>query len=72
MRQTLDATWESARDADVIIFHPKTGIGLILLGVGMFGAPTFGIDFGRVIAVLGVVGLVAAALQMVDPPSVTA
>jgi UDP:flavonoid glycosyltransferase YjiC (YdhE family) len=25
MRQTLDATWQSARNADVIIFHPKVG-----------------------------------------------
>jgi sterol 3beta-glucosyltransferase len=25
VRRTLDATWESARDADVIIFHPKVG-----------------------------------------------
>ena len=25
IRQTLDATWESARDADVIVFHPKVG-----------------------------------------------
>jgi hypothetical protein len=44
-------------------------IGLILLGVGMFGAPTFGKGFGRVSVVLGVVGLVAAVLQMVDPAS---
>jgi len=42
-------------------------IGLILLGVGMLGAPTFGKGFGGVSVALGVLGLVAAVLQMVDP-----
>jgi hypothetical protein len=44
-------------------------IGLILLGVAMLGAPAFGKGFGGVSVVLGVVGLVAAVLQMVDPSS---
>jgi len=44
-------------------------IGLILLGVGMLGAPTFGKGFGGVSVVLGALGLVAAVLQMVDPAS---
>jgi len=44
-------------------------IGLILLGVGMLGAPTFGKGFGGVSVALGVVGLVAAVLQMADPAS---
>jgi hypothetical protein len=44
-------------------------IGLILLGVAMFGVPAFGKGFGGVSVVLGVVGLVAAVLQMVDPAS---
>jgi hypothetical protein len=44
-------------------------IGLIALGVAMFGAPAFGKGFGGVSVVLGVVGLVAAVLQMVDPSS---
>ncbi len=42
-------------------------IGFILLGVGMLGAPTFGKGFGGVSVGLGVLGLVAAVLQMVDP-----
>ena len=46
-------------------------IGLILLGVAMFGAPTFGKGFGGVSVVLGVLGLVAAVLQMADPASGT-
>jgi hypothetical protein len=44
-------------------------IGLVILGVGMLGAPAFGKGFGGVSVVLGVVGLVAAVLQMVDPSS---
>jgi hypothetical protein len=44
-------------------------IGLILLGVGMLGSPAFGKGFGWVSVALGVIGLVAAVLQMVDPAS---
>ena len=44
-------------------------IGLIALGVAMLGAPAFGKGFGGVSVVLGVLGLVAAVLQMVDPSS---
>jgi hypothetical protein len=43
--------------------------GLILLGVGMLGAPAFGKGFGGVSVALGVLGLVAAVFQMVDPSS---
>jgi hypothetical protein len=44
-------------------------VGLIALGVAMLGTPAFGKGFGWVSVVLGVVGLVAAVLQMVDPSS---
>jgi hypothetical protein len=37
--------------------------------VAMLGAPAFGKGFGGVSVVLGVVGLVAAVLQMVNPSS---
>jgi hypothetical protein len=47
-------------------------LGLIALGVAMFGAPAFGMGFGGVSVVLGVVGLVAAAFNMVDPSVVGA
>ena len=46
-------------------------IGFIVLGVGMFGGPVFGKGFGGVSVVLGVVGLIAAVLQMADPSSMT-
>jgi len=44
-------------------------IGLIFLGVAMLGTPAFGKGFGGVSMGLGVIGLVAAVLQMVDPAS---
>jgi hypothetical protein len=44
-------------------------IGLILIGVGMLGVPAFGKGFGWLSVVLGVVGLIAAVLQIVDPSS---
>jgi hypothetical protein len=44
-------------------------IGLIALGVAMFGAPAFGKGFGGVGIVLGVAGLAAGFLQMADPSS---
>ena len=44
-------------------------IALILLGVGMFKSPTFGKSFGSLSIVLGVLGLTAAVLQMIDPTS---
>jgi len=44
-------------------------IGLGLLGVAMFGTPSFGKGFGRVGVVLGGLGLVSAIFQMIDPAS---
>ncbi len=43
--------------------------GLTALGVAMFGAPDFGRGYGGVTVFLGVVGLLAASLQMVDHAS---
>jgi hypothetical protein len=44
-------------------------VGLILLGVGMLGSPAFGKGYGWVSVALGLIGLVAAVLQIVDPAS---
>ena len=44
-------------------------IGLIVLGVAMFGAPAFGKGFGGVSVVLGVIGVAAAFANLFDPPS---
>ena len=45
-------------------------IGLIALGMAMLGAPAFGKGFGGVSVVLGVIGLVAATLYIVDPSTI--
>lgn len=47
-------------------------IGLITLGVAMLGAPAFGKGLGRVSMVVGIVGLVAATVLLVDPLSPSA
>jgi len=62
------ATW-GIFDAMLYVGFFVVPIGLILLGVAMLGAPAFGKGFGGVSVVLGVVGVVAAVLQMVDPSS---
>jgi hypothetical protein len=62
------ATW-GIFDAMLYVGFFVVPIGLILLGLAMLGAPAFGRSFGGLSVVLGVVGLVAAVLQMVDPAS---
>jgi hypothetical protein len=62
------ATW-GLFDAILYVGFFVVPLGLIALGVAMLGAPNFGKVFGWVSVVLGVVGLVAAVLQMVDPSS---
>jgi hypothetical protein len=47
-------------------------IGLIALGVAMLGTPAFGRGFGWLSVVLGVVGVVAASVLLVDPLSPSA
>ena len=44
-------------------------LGFIGLGVAMHGAPMFGRGFGRLSVTLGVIGLAAAAVLLVDPSS---
>jgi len=69
---TLALLWQATKgifDAMLYVGFLVVPIGLIALGVGMLGAPDFGKGFGGVSVVLGVVGLVAAVLQMVDPSS---
>ena len=69
---TLALLWQAIRgifDAMLYVGFFVVPIGIIALGVAMLGAPAFGKGFGGVSVVLGVVGLVAAVLQMVDPAS---
>lgn len=44
-------------------------LGLILFGVAMFGASSFGKGLGWMSVAIGVVAFVAAVLQMIDPTS---
>jgi hypothetical protein len=62
------ATW-GIFDAILYVGFFVVPIGLITLGVAMFGTSAFGKGFGWLSVMLGVVGLVAAVLQMVDPSS---
>jgi len=69
---TLALLWQATQgifDAMLYVGFVVVPIGLITLGVAMLGAPAFGKGFGGLSVVLGVVGLVAAVLQLVDPSS---
>jgi hypothetical protein len=71
---TLALLWQAIRginDSMLYVGFFVVPIALILLGVAMLGAPAFGKGFGGVSVVLGVLGLIAAVLQMVDPASMT-
>lgn len=62
------ATW-GIFDAILYVGFFVVPVGLTLLGIAMLGTPAFGKGFGWMSVVLGVVGLAAAVLQMVDPAS---
>jgi len=68
----LALLWQATRgifDAMLYVGFLIVSIGPILLGAAMLGSPAFGKGFGGVSVVLGVLGLVAAVLQMIDPAS---
>src|SRR5215216_609057 len=72
---TLVLLWQATQG----IFDALFGVGLLLvpigfvaLGVAMLGAPAFGRGFGGVSVVVGVVGVVAASVLLVDPLSPSA
>jgi len=72
---TLVLMWQATEG----IFDALFGVGLLLvpigfiaLGVAMLGTPTFGKGFGGVSVALGVVGVVAASVLLVDPLSPSA
>jgi len=44
-------------------------IGFVLLGIAMYNTPTFGKGFGSVSLVLGLLGTIAALIQIIDPSS---
>jgi hypothetical protein len=72
---TLVLMWQATEG----IFDALFGVGLLLvpigfiaLGVAMLGTSTFGKGFGGVSVALGVVGVVAASVLLVDPLSPSA
>ncbi len=69
----LDLMWQATWgvfNAPLYVGFFVVSISLILLGVAMYGSLAFGKSLGGMSVVLGVVGLVAAVLQMVDPASI--
>jgi len=69
---TLVLLWQAIWgmfDAMLYVGFFVVPIGIIILGVGMLGTPAFGKGYGGASVALGVLGLVAASLQMVDPSS---
>jgi len=69
---TLVLLWQATQgifnELDTVGFLLWT-ISFIALGVAMLGAPAFGKSFGGVSVVLGLVGVVAASVLLVDPLS---
>src|ERR671912_962860 len=72
---TLVLVWQASQG----IFDALFGVGLLLvpigyiaLGVAMLGAEVIGNGFGGVSVVVGVVGVVAASVLLVDPLSLSA
>jgi hypothetical protein len=63
------ATW-GIFDAMLYVGFFVVPIGLTLLGIAMLRTPAFGKGLGGVIVALGVVGIVAAVLQMADPAAI--
>jgi hypothetical protein len=72
---TLVLVWQATQgifDALLLVGLLVMTIGIIVLGVAMHGDPAFGKGVGRVSVVLGIVGLAAGAVVLVDPLSLTA
>jgi hypothetical protein len=69
---TLVLLWQATQgifDALLIVGLVFLPVSLIALGVAMLGDPVFGKGFGGVSVVLGVAGVVAATVLLVDPLS---
>lgn len=69
---TLHLLWQATEaifDALLVVGLLLLPIGLVALGVAMLGTPAFGKGFGRACLLLGAIGIVAAAVLLVDPQS---
>jgi hypothetical protein len=65
MWQAIQGIFDALLIAGLII----APIGIVALGVAMLGSPAFGKGFGWVSLVLGVLGVVAVTVLLVDPLS---
>lgn len=63
-----EATW-GIFDALLFTGLAIVVVGVSALGVAMLGTPAFGKRFGWLSVILGVFGIVAAVVALVDPPS---
>jgi hypothetical protein len=71
-RATLVSLWDATQglfDALFITGLAVLPIGLIVLGIAMLEAPTFGTGVGRLSIGLGVLGVIAAVVLLIEPKS---
>ena len=71
-QETIAIMWQGISgvfDAPLYVGFFVVPLGLILLGMAMFGTADFGNVFGWMSIVIGAVAFVAAVLQMIDPAS---
>jgi hypothetical protein len=69
---TLVLLWQATQgmlDALLVTGLLLVPIGVIALGVAMFGAPTFGKGVGGVSVMIGVLGVAAGVVLLIDPGS---
>jgi hypothetical protein len=74
-RATLVLLWQATEgifDALFVVGLLLVPVGLVALGVAMLGAPAFGKGLGGLGVALGVIGVVAATVLLVDPLSPSA
>lgn len=74
-RATLGHLWQATQGIFDALFDAGlllVPIGFVALGVAMLRSPAFGKGFGGVSVVLGVAGVVAASVLLVDPLSPSA
>jgi hypothetical protein len=69
---TLVLLWQATQgmlDALLVVGLLLLPIGVIALGVAMFGAPAFGKGVGGVSVIIGVLGVAAGVVLLIDPGS---
>src|SRR5215204_5834981 len=72
---TLVLLWQATQgifDALLVVGLLLLPIGVIALGVAMLGAPAFGKGFGWMSLVVGVLGVAAGVVLLIDPDSLIA